>query len=151
MKKIVLLSLMAATFAWGQENPAGILTSISPHTFSPAQVRVLGDVEYGHSKTAASYASGPKYRAFVFSGYGGDRVEITLKAGAQKMPIVLADSTLNQIAAGSSRLSVSLPYRGPDVEVWYVLTPNTPTRLTVEVKKVGRTALEAKLENSGPQ
>ena len=137
-------------FAGAQEKPAGILTSIAPQTYSPAEVRVLGDVEYVQSMTAARYAPGPKYRAFVFSGYGGDKVEITLKGPLAKMPVVLADSTLNQIAAGSAHLSVSLPYRGPDIEVWYVLTDNTPAQFTMELKKTGHvnSAIQAKLESS---
>lgn len=138
-------------FAMAQEKPTGILTRVSPQSYSPAQVRVLGDVEYGQSKTAARYAAGPRYRAFVFSGYGGDKVEIALKGSVANMPVVLADSTLNQIAAGTSHLSVSLPYRGPDIEVWYVLTENKPAQFTVQVKKIGHvnSAIEAKLESPG--
>jgi hypothetical protein len=140
-------------FALAQEKPTGIFASISPQSYLPAQVRVLGDVEYGQSKTAARYAAGARYRAFVFSGYGGDKVEITLKGAGAKMPVVLADSTLNQIASGTSQLSVDLPNRGPDIEVWYVLTDNTPTQFTVQVKKIGHvnSALQAKLESPSPQ
>jgi hypothetical protein len=147
LKKSLILGCLAAMVAVAQEKPTGIFASIAPQSYSPAQVRVLGDVEYGQSKTAARYAAGPRYRAFVFSGYGGDKVEITLKGPAAKMPIVLADSTLNQIAAGTSQLSVSLPNRGPDIEVWYVLTDNTPAQFTVQVKKIGHvnSAIEAKL------
>jgi hypothetical protein len=147
LKKSLILGCLAAMVAVAQEKPTGIFASIAPQSYSPAQVRVLGDVEYGQSKTAARYAAGPRYRAFVFSGYGGDKVEITLKGSAAKMPIVLADSTLNQIAAGTSQLSVSLPNRGADIEVWYVLTDNTPAQFTVQVRKMGHvnSAIEAKL------
>ena len=149
MKKTLIVGCMAAMFAGAQEKPTGILTSISPRSFSPAQVRVLGDVEYGESKTAVRYTHGPKYRAFVFSGYGGDKVEITLKGAAAKVPLIVADSTLNQIAAGSSQLCVSLPNRGPDIEVWYILIENTPNQIAVQVKKVGHedSGLEAMLQD----
>jgi hypothetical protein len=146
MKKTLIIGFMAAMFAGAQEKPTGILTSIPPRSYSPAQVRVLGDVEYGQVKTSASYSAGPRYRAFVFTGYGGDKVEITVK-GAAKIPIVLTDSTLNQIASGTSVISMSLPNRGPDIEVWYVLTDNKPAQFTVQVKKIGHSdSVEAKLE-----
>lgn len=147
MKKTLLIGFVVAMFAGAQEKPAGNFPSVPPRSYSPAQVHVLGDVEYGQSKTAAHYSAGPRYRAFVFSGYGGDQVEITLK-GAEKIPVILADSTLNRIAAGSSHISIALPYRGPDIEVWYVLTENKPAQFTVQVKKIGHihSALEAKLQ-----
>ena len=73
------MGLMAAMFAGAQEKPTGILTSISPPTILLPKSRYWGDVEYGQSKTAAPYSAGPRYRAFVFTGYGGDQVEITVK------------------------------------------------------------------------
>jgi len=148
IKKTVVITFFAAIFAMAQEKPAGTLTSLSSRSFSPAQVRVLGALDYGQNKTALAYNSGPKYRAFVFSGYGGDQVEITVKG---TVPFIVTDSTLNQIAEGSSSLRISLPNRGPDIEVWYVLTDNRPTPFTLQVKKLGHEngPLEAQLENAG--
>ena len=137
MKKSVAMIFFAAIFAAAQEKPAGILTSISPQAISPAQVKVLGAVDYGQNKTTISYASGPKYRAFVFSGYGGDKVQITVKGRTGRVPFIVTDSTLNRIADGFSQTSLSLPNHGPDIEVWYVLTENKPAPFTIQVNKLG--------------
>lgn len=140
----VLLGFSIAMLAVAQENttvqssqPSQGDSATSSVSYSPKQVRVLGDVEYGERKIAASFSSGPRYRAFVFSGYGGDQVEITVKGAAGPVRLALADSTLNQVATGSSQLCVSLPYKGPDVELWYIITDNAPTHLVFQVKKIG--------------
>jgi len=150
IRKSIVITFFAAMFAMAQEKPAGTLTSIPPLNFSPAQVRVLGALDYGQNRTALTYASGPKYRAFVFSGYGGDEVEISVK-GAGRVPFIVTDSTLNRIAEGSSSLRISLPNRGPDIEVWYVLTDNRPAPFTLQVKKLGHQngPLEAQLASEG--
>jgi len=123
--------------AIAQENTSGQPGSSATRAYPPAEVRILGDLDYGHSRTMAAYSSGPRYRAFVFSGYGGDQVAISVRGALHATPIVLADSSLNPIASGSTSLSVSLPNHGPDMEVWYIITGNTPASLTVQLRKVG--------------
>lgn len=145
--KLLLGCFTAATaVALAQENPAAAVQpqaadtasqSASVISYSPKQVRVLGDMEYGERKLATSYSAGPRYRAFVFSGYGGDQVEIMVTGASGPVRLALADSTLNQVATGTSALCVSLPNHGPDVELWYIITDNAPTRLTFQVKKTG--------------
>lgn len=142
LKFNLLLGCLSAMFAIAQENPAlpraegsDTQNRASTVSYSPSQVKVLGDIEYGERGIANTYSRGPRYRAFVFSGYGGDQVEITV-TGAP-VHLALADSTLHQIATGSSQLCVSLPDRGPDIELWYIITNNAPTRLTFQVKKTG--------------
>lgn len=131
-------------FAIAQENPTPSMAEGSDHqgsvsavSYSPSQVKVLGDIEYGERRIVNTYSRGPRYRAFVFSGYGGDQVEITVRGSASQVHLAVADSTLNQIATGSSQLRFSLPYRGPDIELWYIITDNAPTHLTFQVKKTG--------------
>lgn len=149
LKKTLLLALLAGMFAMAQEKVADTSASVSSVNYSPAQVKVLGAVEYGQTRTAASYVPGPRYRAFVFSGYGGDQVEIVFK-GPARMPLVLADSTLNQVATGVSRICVALPNKGPDIEVWYVLTENSREQITLQVKKIGHLNAPLEARASGP-
>lgn len=114
-------------------------------TYDPTQVKVLGDIEYGESKAVPVFSPGAPYRAFVFSGYGGDQVEIIMKGVTGPLKLAVADSTLNQIATGSSYIRVSLPYKGPDVELWYIITDNTPGRVLFQVRKTGHPAVLQKL------
>ncbi len=135
MHKILILSCLGVMLACAQENTSG--QTGSSEAYPPAEVKILGDLDYGHSKTMTGYSTGPRYRAFVFSGYGGDQVQISVRGALRATPIVLADSSLNPIATGSSSLSVSLPNHGPDIEVWYIITGSTPGPVTVQLKKVG--------------
>jgi hypothetical protein len=88
-----------------------------------------------------NYATTSRYRAFFFSGYGNERVEITT-AGARSW-VALADSSLNLVASSNgARLSVALPYHGPDLEVWYIVFREAevvPAGLRVQVKKIEQT------------
>lgn len=109
--------------------------------YVPGDVKVLGILDYGRSSKALDCAAKQRYRAFVFSGYGGDRVEIALQGESpSSASFAVTDSTLIPIGRGSSKVTVALPYRGPDIEVYYIVFPtsNRTAHLTVQVKKVGR-------------
>ena len=108
--------------------------------YLPGDVKVLGVLDYGRRSNALDCAAKQRYRAFVFSGYGGDRVEIALQSENPRAYFAVTDSTLIPIGSGSSRVTVALPYRGPDIEVYYIVFPtsNRTAHLTVQVKKVGR-------------
>ena len=113
-----------------------------PHrTIQPADVKILGDLDYGQTSHPVACASTPQYRAFVFSGYGGDRVEVTVKGLGRTASVTLADSSLTEIARGTTSLTLALPNYGPDIEVWYILFHDDqykPARFSVQVKKVGK-------------
>jgi hypothetical protein len=144
-KTIILFSL--ATFATtAQEkivNPSVTSTQVK---YQPADVKVLGVVDYGHTQSAVNSLASPRYRAFVFSGYGRDRVEITLK-GQPGAAFIVTDSTLNAIGRGVTQATVSLPYRGPDIEVYYIVFPASTrfSHVSVQVKKVGRDMSDPRL------
>jgi hypothetical protein len=126
VKKAIILSCLTVMMAAAQEKTASNNAVTTTWVkYRPDDVKVLGVLDYG-----------PRYRAFVFSGYGRDRVEITLKGET----FIVTDSTLNPIGGGSSQATVSLPYRGPDIEVYYIVFPAThkPAHVTVRVRKVGR-------------
>ena len=142
MKDGIVLSLMAVMVSFAQEKIAvnEPVTSCSTK-YHPDDVKVLGVVDYVHAQSAVDRISSPRYRAFVFSGYGRDRIEITLRGAKSVASFAVTDSTLNQIGTGLSRTTISLPYRGPDIEVYYIVFPATlrkTAHVTVQIKKVGR-------------
>lgn len=101
-------------------------------------VQILGALDYGETSKPAIYSAKPPYRAFVFSGYGCQVVDITLKGDAGKPFLALADSSLKEIAHATTHLNVRLPFRGPDIEVWYIIfkdSDDKPASFTVQVKK----------------
>lgn len=106
--------------------------------YGPSDVQILGDLDYGQTSKPVAYSAKPPYRAFVFSGYGCQMVEVTVKSADGKPFVALADSSLNEISRGAAHLSVRLPYRGPDIEVWYIVfkdSDDKPASFTVQVKK----------------
>jgi hypothetical protein len=153
MKKGALLGCFVAMLAVGQDRPDPVIQtetvteSARPVNFRsgsgyvPGDVKVLGVLDYGRRSNALDCAAKQRYRAFVFSGYGGDRVEIALQGeNPSSASFAVTDSTLIPIGSGSSRVTVALPYRGPDIEVYYIVFPTShrTAHLTVQVKKVGR-------------
>jgi hypothetical protein len=108
-------------------------------SYSPNDIKVLGTLDSGQTSPAVEYSRPGPYRAFVFEGNGRDSVEITVSGADGKAFVALADSTLAPIASGIGRLSVTLPYHGPDIEAFYILlkpTTNKPARFAVHLKKV---------------
>lgn len=154
MSKAIILFCLAASFTFAQEKTSYNVVTSTSGKYQPADVKVLGVLDYGHSQYAVDRTSGPRYRAFIFSGYGRDRVEITLRGATPGTPFILTDSTLNAIGGGSSQATVSLPYRGPDIEVYYIVFPASgrPAHVSVQVKKVGKVMPDPRLmsEMQGP-
>ncbi len=153
MKRLIILSCLAIATGLAQEKNAGsgvnrlVTYNGAARQYAPSDVKILGIVDYGKPWNSVDQRGGPRYRALVFCGHGGDRVQITLKGTSQKAFFALADSTLNQIGSGAASLSLSLPYRGPDIEVYYILFPASATdqaRVSVEVKKTGNSVAEMK-------
>jgi hypothetical protein len=147
LKNLLLVTAVAAVFggmtAAGQEKSAGpTLTAVSfpaqQSSYSPNDIKILGTLNSGESSKLADYSSTPKYRAFVFEGNGHDQVVVTVTGSSQKAYVALADSTLTPIASSLGRLSVTLPYHGPDTEAFYILVKNLskqPARLEVHLQK----------------
>ena len=144
MKKAIILSCLTVMMAAAQEkSAANSAVTTTWVKYRPADVKVLGVLDYGKLQNAVdrtARTASPRYRAFVFSGYGRDRVEITLKGETPSSSFILTDSTLNAIGAGSSQAIVSLPYRGPDIEVYYIVFPASGklAHVSVRVKIVGK-------------
>src|ERR1700736_4583069 len=148
-----MVGIFAAILAWAQEKttvqpiatqvvaqrPLGETAGFTG-TYSPANIKILGALDYGTTSSPVIYSARQRYLAFVFSGCGGDVVEITVKGLDGKAFVAVADSSLNRITSGDSHLSLNLPYKGPDLEVWYLIFRETDYKtahFTVQVKKIG--------------
>jgi len=152
MKKGALLGCLVAMLAAAQDRRKPIIEAETatekahPANFRSGSgyfagdVKVLGILDYGRRSNGLDCSAKQRYCAFVFSGYGGDRVEIALQGENPRASFAVTDSTLIPIGTGSSRVTVALPYRGPDIEVYYIIFPtsNRTAHLTAQVKKVGR-------------
>jgi len=154
MYRVVLLSCIAAAFLSAQEKnthprrrilsehivaTTRVKSVVPSNTYSASEIRVLGDLDYGRSSGSVRYAANPPYSAFVFSAFGGETVEISVKGGDRKAMVALADSSLNRLAIGDTSLRVSLPNRGPYIECWYIVFRDfekKPANFTVQVNKL---------------
>lgn len=140
-----LAALLGGMLLSGQEKtadrtlvPVSFPSAQQTWAFSPNDVKVLGTLDDGQTSKPVQYSSTPKYRAFVFEANGHDQVEITVTGTDHKAYVALADSGLKPIASGLGQLAATLPYRGPDIEAFYILVKNLtaqPARLEVHLKK----------------
>ena len=160
MEKVVIISCLAVTFISAQEKtthhgaqhfsrPLIAVTHVSPselpRTYSARDVKILGDLDYGQSSGPVVYSASPTYRAFVFSAFGGETVEVSVQGTNRKAIVALADSGLNQLAIGDTSLRLSLPNRGPYIECWYIVFRDfekKPAQFTVQVKKLRSPTLQ---------
>lgn len=156
MVRTVIMSCLAATLILAQEKTtnhrvqhfshslvASAQSSGLPLVYSARDVKVLGDLDYGQTSRPVVYSARPTYRAFVFSAFGGETVEVTVHGTARKAMVALADSSLNRLAIGDTSLRLSLPNRGPYIECWYIVfrdSEKKPACFTVSVKKIGSLA-----------
>jgi hypothetical protein len=164
LKKVVIMSCLTATIIFAQEKtthhrvhhfsrPLIAATQISPselpRTYAARDVKILGDLDYGQSSGPVAYSATPTYRAFVFSAFGGENVEVTVRGSDRKAMVALADSGLNRLAIGDTSLRLSLPNRGPYIECWYIVFRDfekKPARFTVQVKKLQSTNLQSSVQ-----
>jgi len=108
-------------------------------SFPPADVKIAGDLDYGHTSAPVECASTPRYHALVFNAHSGDRVDVTVTAEGRHAEVAIADPSLNELASGTNHVTTTLPDRGPDVEAYYIVfrdSENKPARFTVHLKKL---------------
>ena len=137
MKKALVLNCLLALLGAAQEEPTR--RQSQKEGYRPADVKVLGDLNYGQSSGEVLCSVSPPYNAFVFNGNGGDKIEVTVKRSDGTAFVVIADSGLVPIAEGSNALALSLPNRGPDVDAFYIVfraPESKPARFTVQLKKL---------------
>jgi hypothetical protein len=108
-------------------------------SFSPADVKVMGDLRYGQTSEAVDCSPSSPYYAFVFNGKGGERVDLVVKSPDRQAFVAFADPSLNEIARGTGHLTVTLPDRGPDPEAYYIVfrdSEGKSGRFTVELNQL---------------
>src|SRR5688572_8193913 len=111
---------------------------IAAETFPPAEVAILGDIEYAQKSAELECSGNPKYCALVFNGNSGDRVEVTVTGGQQKPSVAIADGSLKELARGLGVASVTLPEVADGLATYYIIFRDPESkrgRFTVELKK----------------
>ena len=153
MTRTIIMTFLTATLVLAQEKntrlglhsshnlvaAARIAEAGFPATYAAADVKVLGDLDYGQSSGPVVYSARPAYRAFVFSAFGGEAVEVSVRGTDRKAMVALADSSLTRLAIGDTSLQLVLPNRGPYIECWYIVFRDfekKPAQFTVQVKKL---------------
>lgn len=121
----------------------------SAETFQPADVKIVGDLEYGQTSDPVEYTDSPRYRAFVFTANSQDRIEVTVKGNDRRAFVAIADGSMKELSSGTTHLAVTLPKTGPDPEAYYIIfrdTDNKAAHFTVELKKVEQGIAALKLK-----
>src|SRR5438132_14194887 len=121
VKKALIIYGFAVMAVAAGENTISRSGSEGSSTYSARDVKVLGDLEFGKRSEAVDYSDRPPYRAFVFSAFGGETVEIKVDGGERTAFVALADSTLTRLVSGKTNVSLSLPKHGPYIECWYIV------------------------------
>jgi len=108
-------------------------------SFSPADVKIAGDLKYGDTSAPVEYSTTPKYYALVFNGNSGDRIEVSVTAEGHRAEVAIADPTLKQLATGTTNVTTVLPDRGPDMDTYYIVFRDAeakPANFVVQLKKL---------------
>lgn len=114
------------------------LLPLAAETYAPADVKIVGDIDYGKTSEAIDCTGAP-YCAVLFNGTSGDEVDVTVASGTRKTYVALADGTLNQLAAGTGRLTFKLPNVGPDLGTYYIVfrdEQKQPGKFTITLKRL---------------
>ena len=111
---------------------------IPAESFPPAEVTILGDIDYGQKSIELECGGKPQYCALVFNGQSGDDVEATVSGGQRKPFVALADGGLKELARGSGIAVFTLPDVAEGLATYYIIfrdPENRPGRFTVQLKK----------------
>src|SRR5437588_831799 len=93
----------------------------SAETYQPAEVKIVGDLDYGATSDPVEYTATPRYRAFVFNGNSRDHIEVTVKSDDRKAFVAIADGSLKELVNGTTHVELTLPDKGPDIEAYYIV------------------------------
>ena len=117
---------------------ACLAIGIAAESFSPADVAILGDIDYGSKSTELECSGKSRYCALVFNGKSGDVVEVTVSGGERKPFVALADGSLKELARGSGVAGFTLPEVADGLATYYIVfrdTESKPARFTVQLRK----------------
>lgn len=108
-------------------------------TFQPAEVKIVGDLDYGQTSDPIEYTDTPRYRAFVFNGNSRDKIDVTVKSDDRKAFVAIADGSMKELINGTNHVTLTLPDKGPDPEAYYIIfrdSEGQAAHFTVELKKL---------------
>ncbi len=97
-------------------------TLLAAESFSPADVEVLGDLDYGQtSKPLTCSGKQQKHCALLFNGLSGDRVEVTAQSGGSAPFVAIADGRLQELAHGTGKVTATLPEVNDKLATYYIV------------------------------
>ena len=111
---------------------------LAAEQFSPADVVILGDIDYGQTSPELDCPAAPKYCALVFNANGGDKVQATVSGGSGKALIAFADGALNELSRGSGKLTFTLPASQDPVTYYAIFRDETEKagKLKLDLRKL---------------
>lgn len=110
-------------------------------TYPPADVEILGDVDYGQTTPAFDCSAKQPYCSVLFNGLSGDRVQATVTPAtpaAEKPFIAIADGTLTELAHDNGTVSATLPEVTDKLATYYIVfrpTNSKAGKFTVRLEK----------------
>jgi hypothetical protein len=107
-------------------------------TFPPAEVEILGDLDYGRTSDSLECSAKQQYCSVLFNGLSGDRVVATVTGATGKPFVAIADGTLTELAHGEGEASVTLPEVTDKLATYYIVFRDPARkagRFTVRLEK----------------
>ncbi len=106
-------------------------------TFPPAEIKVLGSIDYGQTSAPVRYSGSPKYRAFGFNAKPGDQLEIWVHARRGTPKAFLTDSSFQSIAGGKPHFSTLIPRESQPATYYVVFYGSNykPGDFTIELQR----------------
>jgi len=108
-------------------------------SFPPADVEILGDIDYGQTSDPLVCSAKQKYCSVVFNGLSGDRVQVQGRGdGADKPFVAVADGSLNELARGSGEVTATLPQVTDKLATYYIVfrdPSGKPGKFTIRLNK----------------
>lgn len=108
-------------------------------SFAPADVAILGDLDYGATSEPLDCPGTQKYCAVVFNGMSGDNVEVAANGGEGKPFVAIADGRLAELAHGAGSVTTKLPQVKDDLATYYIVfrdSQGKPGKFKLTLKKV---------------
>lgn len=94
---------------------------LAAEQFPPADVKIVGDIDFGQTSNPIECTSSQPYCAVLFNGAGGDKLEITIKGTSGRAFVALTDGSLTEMARGTDRLAFVLPKSNEELQTYYIV------------------------------
>ena len=119
-----------------------------PSFFRRAEIKIVGELQYGERSDRVQYTPTPLYRALHFEGKPGERVDIRVESIDGQAMAALTDSRFKPIVSnfGSHITTVLPPSAEPYPITYYVVfreARKNPATFTVVLNRVGAQADKA--------